>query len=369
MPDDGRSRLGRGLAALMGDVGGEADDHRARAQSASRADRVSAPNPRNPRRNFSDAELDELAHRSGSAASSSRLWCGRCAALKDSFEIIAGERRWRAAQLAGLHEIPIVPLEATDSEALELAIIENVQRTDLNPLEEAGGYQALASEYQHSHDDIARIVGKSRSHVTNTLRLLKLPEPVKAYITAGKITAGAARMLVGASDPEQMAREIVERGLNVRQVEALAKSRAKEAGKPGKKRSPQECRYARARTAGVERARAHRHHRPPQQGRRVAGPLSQPRSARRRAAAAGTELNGATAEPAARLRVALALHAGYGASFAFIASASSVRCAMISASADCRRASSAASASWVIARSSRDERPGPQRRARPRSGG
>ena len=131
----------------------------------------------------------------------------------------------------------IVPLEATDSEALELAIIENVQRADLNPLEEAGGYQALAGEYQHSHEEIARIVGKSRSHVTNTLRLLKLPEPVKAYINAGRISAGAARMLVGAADPEEMAREIVERGLNVRQVEALAKERGRSAGKSAKKRA------------------------------------------------------------------------------------------------------------------------------------
>jgi ParB family chromosome partitioning protein len=146
--------------------------------------------------------------------------------VKDAYEIIAGERRWRAAQRAALHDIPIVPVEASDSEALELAIIENVQRSDLNPLEEAGGYQALASDYGHSHEEIARIVGKSRSHVTNTLRLLKLPEPVKAYIHAGKITAGAARMLIGASDPEEMAREIVDRGLNVRQVEALAKDRA-----------------------------------------------------------------------------------------------------------------------------------------------
>jgi ParB family chromosome partitioning protein len=159
------------------------------------------------------------------------------AGAKDAYEIIAGERRWRAAQRAGLHDVPIVLFEVSDSEALELAIIENVQRTDLNPLEEAGGYQALASEYDHSHDDIAKIVGKSRSHVTNTLRLLKLPEPVKAYIHAGKITAGAARMLIGASDPEEMAREIVDRGLNVRQVEALAKDRGKKSGKSVSKRA------------------------------------------------------------------------------------------------------------------------------------
>ena len=112
--------------------------------------------------------------------------------------------------------MPIAALEASDSEALELAIIENVQRADLNPPEEAAGYQALANEYHHSQEDIAKVVGKSRSHVANTPRLLKLPETVKAYINAGKITAGAARMLIGQTDPEQMAREIVDRGLNVR---------------------------------------------------------------------------------------------------------------------------------------------------------
>jgi ParB family chromosome partitioning protein len=236
MPDDGRSRLGRGLAALMGDLGAEATIvERARGQRRVPIEFL-RPNPRNPRRNFSDDELDELARSIKERGVIQPVVVRPVRGSKDSFEIIAGERRWRAAQRAGLHDIPIVPLEATDSEALELAIIENVQRSDLNPLEEAAGYQALASEYAHSHDAIARIVGKSRSHVTNTLRLLKLPEPVKAYITAGKISAGAARMLVGASDPEQMAREIVERGLNVRQVEALAKSRAKETGKPSNKR-------------------------------------------------------------------------------------------------------------------------------------
>jgi len=193
------------------------------------------PNPRQPRRRF------EPEAASGLAESVRRQGVIQPLLVRPrgvgGYEIVAGERRWRAAQRAGLHEVPIVPVEASDSEALELAIIENVQRSDLNPLEEAGGYQALASEYRHSHDDIAKIVGKSRSHVTNTLRLLKLPEPVKAYINAGKITAGAARMLVGAPDPEAMAREIVDRGLNVRQVEALAKERTKGKGKAVKKRA------------------------------------------------------------------------------------------------------------------------------------
>jgi ParB family chromosome partitioning protein len=237
MADDGRSRLGRGLAALMGDVGAEtATSERARSQRRVPIEYL-RPNPRNPRRNFLDAELDDLAASIKERGIIQPVVVRSVHGAKDAYEIIAGERRWRAAQRAGLHEIPIVPFEVSDSEALELAIIENVQRSDLNPLEEAGGYQALASQYGHSHEDIAKVVGKSRSHVTNTLRLLKLPEPVKAYINAGKITAGAARMLIGAPDPEEMARQIVDRGLNVRQVEALAKERAKGSGKAAKKRA------------------------------------------------------------------------------------------------------------------------------------
>src|SRR5262245_6497675 len=236
MPDDGRSRLGRGLAALIGDVGVEATaTERARSQRRVPIEYLK-PNPRNPRRNFLDAELDELAASIRERGIVQPIVVRSARGSPDRFEIIAGERRWRAAQRAGLHQVPIVALEASDGEALELAIIENVQRADLNPLEEAAGYQALASEYQHSQEDIAKIVGKSRSHVANTLRLLKLPEPVKAYINAGKISAGAARMLVGHADPEQMAREIVDRGLNVRQVEALAKERTKGTGRAAKTR-------------------------------------------------------------------------------------------------------------------------------------
>jgi ParB family chromosome partitioning protein len=220
----------------MGDVGAESATPSERVRSHRRVPiEYVRPNPRNPRRSFSEAELADLTASIRERGIIQPVVVRAVRGAKDAYEIIAGERRWRAAQRAGLHEIPIVPFEASDSEALELAIIENVQRTDLNPLEEAGGYQTLASEYSHSHDDIARIVGKSRSHVTNTLRLLKLPETVKAYISAGKITAGAARMLIGASDPEEMAREIVDRDLNVRQVEALAKERAKGSARRGGK--------------------------------------------------------------------------------------------------------------------------------------
>src|SRR6185503_11240877 len=126
-------------------------------------------------------------------------------------------------QRANLHEVPIVVLDVTDGEALELAIIENVQRADLNPLEEATGYQSLANEYGHSQEDIAKIVGKSRSHVANTMRLLMLSDRVKAYINAGKLTAGHARMLVGQPNAEDFAEQIVKQGLNVRQVEAMAR--------------------------------------------------------------------------------------------------------------------------------------------------
>src|SRR6516165_450046 len=232
MADDGRLRLGRGLAALIGDAGAETSTiERVRHQRRVPIEYLK-PNPRNPRRNYSEAELEELAASIRERGVIQPVIVRAMRGASD-YEIIAGERRWRAAQRANLHEIPIVALEATDSEALELAIVENVQRTDLNPLEEAGGYQRLAGEYGHSHEGIAQMVGKSRSHVSNTLRLLKLPEQVKAYISAGEISAGAARMLVGVADPESMAREIVERGLNVRQVEALAKERAQSSGKAG----------------------------------------------------------------------------------------------------------------------------------------
>jgi ParB family chromosome partitioning protein len=223
MTDDAaRSRLGRGLAALMGDVGGEAksNEHVARNQRKVPIEHVRA-NPRNPRKLFSDAELNELSASIKERGIIQPIVVRTRGA--DNYEIIAGERRWRAAQRAGLHEVPIVAHDVSDSEALELAIIENVQRSDLNPLEEAGGYLSLANEFNHSQDDIAKIVGKSRSHVANTLRLLHLPERVKAYINSGKLTAGHARMLVGQPNAEQFADQIVNQGLNVRQVEAMAR--------------------------------------------------------------------------------------------------------------------------------------------------
>jgi ParB family chromosome partitioning protein len=236
MAEEAKSRLGRGLAALIGDVGDEtAALDRVRSQRKLPIEFL-RPNPRNPRRSFADADIDELAASIRERGIIQPILARTIRGVPDAYEIIAGERRWRAAQRANMHEVPVVLLEVGDREALELAIIENVQRTDLNPLEEAGGYQVLVNAYDHNHEDIAKMVGKSRSHVSNTMRLLKLPESVKAYITAGKISAGAARMLIGAPDPERMAREIVDRGLNVRQVEALAKERAHSIPKAGKRR-------------------------------------------------------------------------------------------------------------------------------------
>jgi ParB family chromosome partitioning protein len=244
MAEEGtRSRLGRGLAALIGDVGDEGSVERPRGQRRLPTGSL-RPNARNPRRAFANAELDELVASLRERGIIQPIVVRALRGVADGYEIVAGERRWRAAQRAGLHEVPVVVIEATDAEALQLAIIENVQRADLNPLEEAEGYRALMDEFGNSQEEIARIVGKSRSYVANTLRLLKLSDPVKAYIHSGKLTAGHARMLVGEPNAEELADEIVARELNVRQVEAMARERA---GKSGKK--PANGRKARGSTA------------------------------------------------------------------------------------------------------------------------
>ena len=211
------SRLGRGLAALIGDVGEEA----AVADGGRKPRRAPIenlrPNPRNPRRLFTDEELDELA---GSIRERGIIQPIVVRALQgDNFEIIAGERRWRAAQRAGLHDVPIAVMEANDAQALEYAIIENVQRTDLNPIEEASGYLALMDDFNRTQDEVAQIVGKSRPHVANTIRLLRLPEPVKQLVRTGKISAGHARLLIGQPNAELIAHEIIDKGWSVRDLE------------------------------------------------------------------------------------------------------------------------------------------------------
>src|SRR5436189_2342446 len=236
MADEARSRLGRGLASLIGDVGGEAAHvDRPRAQRKVPIEFLK-PNPRNPRRDFSDAELGELADSIKEHGVIQPIVVRPVRGVQDRYEIIAGERRWRASQIAGLHEVPIVPVDVSDSDALEIMIIENVQREDLNAIEEAQGYHALSNEFKRSPDEIAKIVGKSRSHVANMMRLTKLPADVQAYIALGQLSAGHARALIGVPDPAAAAKRIVEEGLNVRQTEALAHEEGVPERKPQKAR-------------------------------------------------------------------------------------------------------------------------------------
>jgi ParB family chromosome partitioning protein len=210
-------RLGRGLAALIGDVGEEnAPVEQGRKPRRAPIENLKA-NPRNPRRAFSDAELDELTTSIRERGIIQPIVVRQVE--NDGYEIIAGERRWRAAQRAGLHDVPIAIVDATDAQSLEFAIIENVQRTDLNPIEEASGYVALMEQCNHTQDEVAQIVGKSRPYIANTVRLLKLSEPVKQLVRQGKLSAGHARLLVGQPNAEEIAHEIIDKGWSVRQVE------------------------------------------------------------------------------------------------------------------------------------------------------
>lgn len=221
-----RPRLGRGLAALIGDAGDEvAAVDRARGQRRVPVEFL-RPNPRNPRKSFDEADLEDLASSIREKGIIQPILVRTLPGLADVYEIIAGERRWRAAQRAGLHDVPVILVEAGDREALELAIIENVQRTDLNPLEEALGYERLISEFSYAQADLGRIIGKSRSHVANTLRLLKLPDSVKSHVLKGELSAGHARALLSVADPEAAARRVIEKGLNVRDVERMAQDEA-----------------------------------------------------------------------------------------------------------------------------------------------
>ncbi len=228
MAEEPRRRLGRGLAALLGDAGESAPPERPRGQRKAPIEFL-RPNPRNPRSLFREADLADLTNSIREKGVIQPIVVRAIPGVADAYEIIAGERRWRAAQAAGLAEVPIVIHEADDREALELAIIENVQRADLNAIEEAKGYERLGSEFGYSQSDVAKIIGKSRSHVANTLRLLNLPESAKALVRDGAISAGHARALLAVENPEAVARRIVEEGLTVRDVEALAQA-AQQAG-------------------------------------------------------------------------------------------------------------------------------------------
>jgi ParB family chromosome partitioning protein len=231
-----RPPLGRGLAALFGEVGtrlsGEPGGARPGGAQPPGAQIVPIeaiqPSPFQPRRRFAEAELDELAQSIREKGIVQPLLVRPIADAAADFELVAGERRWRAAQLVGLHEVPVVIRPLGDSEALEIALVENLQREDLSPLEEAEAYSRLTREFGRSQAGLAEAVGKSRSHVANTLRLLALPAPVRKSLEEGALSAGHARALLGAPDPAALAVEVMRRGLNVRATETLVRRRAAE---------------------------------------------------------------------------------------------------------------------------------------------
>ncbi len=222
-----RRGLGRGLSALMADVNLGSDAVSDAAQRYPAADLMISierirPNPKQPRRDFDQTALEELA---GSIRSRGIIQpiIVRPIADEDDFEIVAGERRWRAAQLAHLHQVPVVVRSFSDAEMLEIAIIENIQRADLNAVEEALGFKQLMENFGHTQEKLAEALSKSRSHIANTLRLLSLPDDVLRLIRSGKLTAGHARALIGAADPLALATKVIGAGLSVRETEKLAK--------------------------------------------------------------------------------------------------------------------------------------------------
>ena len=214
-------RLGRGLAALIGDLDNPADSAPALVPDRTLAVADVRANPLNPRRTFHEDDLADLAASIATHGVVQPIVVRRSG--DKSYELIAGERRWRAAQRAGIDRIPAVVRDVDDREALEIAIVENVQRADLDAIEEAEGYRLLMDTHEYTQGDLSQVVGKSRSHVANTLRLLHLPKKVRAFVSDGLLTSGHARALVGREDAEPMAERIVRDDLSVRQVEELVR--------------------------------------------------------------------------------------------------------------------------------------------------
>jgi ParB family chromosome partitioning protein len=237
-----KMRLGRSLASLIGESeSAEAlEGQRTIPVDALRAGRF------NPRRNFGEDQIAELAASIRERGLVQPIVVRPVPGEAERFEIVAGERRWRAAQKAKLHEVPVVIRALSDQEALELAIIENVQREDLNPIEEAEGYQALIDGHDYTQEDLSKVVGKSRSHLANTLRLLKLPEAVLEAVRGGYLSAGHARCLIGRSDAARLAERIVANGLSVRETEALVAGEGKRSSKPKKVAKSADTRAAEA---------------------------------------------------------------------------------------------------------------------------
>jgi ParB family transcriptional regulator, chromosome partitioning protein len=234
MTDSKRARpgLGRGLSALLGDIAQEAPVSGGRQTPGLQTLPISAlvPHPGQPRRKFDEAALDELA---GSIASRGLIQPIVVRPHGREYQIVAGERRWRAAQRARLHEVPVVIRDLNDAETLEIALVENIQRQDLNAIEEARAYQKLADEFGHTQDALAKIVQKSRSHIANLLRLLELPETVQAKVVDGSLSMGHARALIGAPEVDKLADQVVARGLSVRETEKLTRDRKARGPSPG----------------------------------------------------------------------------------------------------------------------------------------
>ncbi|NNF79238.1 MAG: ParB/RepB/Spo0J family partition protein [Rhizobiales bacterium] len=232
-------RLGRGLAALIGDDYSEEGVVEDIKSMRHLPIELLRRNPHNPRKTFGEAELDELAKSIKEKGLLQPIMVRPLHGESSSYEIVAGERRWRASQRAGIHDVPVLIRELSDSEALEFALIENVQRSDLNALEEALGYRQLMDQFSYTQEKMAESLGKSRSHIANTLRLLKLPESVQEHVRQGKLSAGHARALVAADDPDGLAQKIIDFDLNVRETEKIArpettKSAPKPASAPAK---------------------------------------------------------------------------------------------------------------------------------------
>jgi ParB family transcriptional regulator, chromosome partitioning protein len=231
--DPSKRGLGRGLSALMADANISPTENPDKAQQSDRKPDTQLPiekihpNPDQPRRDFPKSDLDELAASIKEKGIIQPLLVRADPTKKGDYQIVAGERRWRAAQMANLHEIPVLIRELDDTEVLELAIIENIQRSDLNSVEEALGYRQLMDRFGHTQEKLAEVLGKSRSHIANLLRLLSLPEEVQAFVRDGKLSAGHARALVTANNPIELARKIIAKGMSVRQAERLAKTIAR----------------------------------------------------------------------------------------------------------------------------------------------
>jgi ParB family transcriptional regulator, chromosome partitioning protein len=216
-----RRGLGRGLSALMAEVAtSQADTSDPRARDQRLPIEKIVPNPDQPRRHFDDTALAELA---ASIKEKGVIQPLIVRAKGDMFEIVAGERRWRATQRAQVHDVPVVIRDFTDTEVLEIAIIENIQRADLNPVEEAAGYRALMDRFGHTQEKLAEAMGKSRSHIANLMRLLSLPDDVQGMLRDGRLSAGHARALITSDNASALARKVVTEGLSVRQTEALVK--------------------------------------------------------------------------------------------------------------------------------------------------